>query len=94
MKLWSALKNRKLGRFKFRRQAPIGKYVVDFVCHEKSLVVEADGGQHMEKSDADAQRTRWLQLQGFRVIRFWNNQVLKETDAVLEEILRVLTREK
>jgi very-short-patch-repair endonuclease len=94
MKLWSALKNRKLSGFKFRRQAPIGKYVVDFVCHEKSLVVEADGGQHMEYSDVDAQRTRWLELQGFRVIRFWNDQVLKETNAVLDEILRVLHQNK
>ncbi len=94
MKLWSALKNRKLDGFKFRRQAPIGKYVVDFVCHEKSLIVEADGGQHMEKADADVQRTSWLESQGFRVIRFWNDQVLKETDAVLEEILRVLHQDK
>lgn len=84
MKLWSTLKNRKLGGFKFRRQAPIGKYVVDFVCHEKSLIVEVDGGQHMENSNADAQRTGWLESQGFRVIRYWNDQVLKKTDAVLE----------
>jgi very-short-patch-repair endonuclease len=77
MKLWSALKNRKLGGFKFRRQAPIGKYVVDFVCHERSLVIEADGGQHIEKAETDAQRTRWLESQGFRVIRFWNDQILK-----------------
>jgi len=93
-KLWSAIKNRKLGGFKFRRQAPIGKYVVDFVCHEKSLVIEVDGSQHIEKSEADAQRTAWLGVQGFRVIRFWNDQVLKETDAVLKEILRVINQKK
>ena len=93
-KLWSAIKNRKLSGFKFRRQAPIGKYIVDFVCHEKSLVVEADGGQHIEKAETDAKRTAWLELQGFRVIRFWNDQVLKEADAVLAGILRVLNEKK
>jgi very-short-patch-repair endonuclease len=92
IKLWSALKNRQLGNFKFRRQAPIGKYIVDFVCHEKCLVIEVDGGQHMENSLADGERTDWLQSQGYRVVRFWNDQVLKETDAVLEEILRCLSQ--
>jgi len=94
LKLWSALKNRQLGNFKFRRQAPIGKYIVDFVCLEKYLIVEVDGGQHMEATLADNDRTAWLQSHGYRVIRFWNDQVLKETDAVLEEILRCLSQEK
>jgi len=93
-KLWSALKNRQLGNFKFRRQAPIGKYIVDFVCHEKCLIVEVDGGQHMEASVADNDRTAWLLSHGYRVIRFWNDQVLKETDAVLEGILRCLSEKK
>ena len=66
-------------------------YVVDFLCHEKKLIVEVDGGHHME-SIADEKRTAWLQSRGYRVIRFWNDQVLKETDAVLEEILRVLSQ--
>lgn len=92
MKLWSALKNRQLGNFKFRRQAPIGKYIVDFACLEESLIIEVDGGQHMEASLADNERTAWLQSNGYRVIRFWNDQVLKETDAVLEEILRSLSQ--
>jgi very-short-patch-repair endonuclease len=92
LKLLSALKNRQLQNFKFRRQASIGKYIVDFVCLEKSLITEVDGGQHMEASLADDERTAWLQSQGCRVIRFWNDQVLKETDAVLEETLRCLSQ--
>jgi very-short-patch-repair endonuclease len=93
IKLWSLLKNRKLEGFKFRRQALIGKYIVDFICHEKGLVVEVDGGQHMEASKADDLRTVWLESHGYRVIRLWNDQVLKETDAVLQEILRYLNQE-
>ena len=94
LKLWSALKNRQLGNFKFRRQAPIGKYIVDLVCRQKYLIVEVDGGQHIEASLADNDRTAWLQSHGYRVVRFWNDQVLKETDTVLEEILRCLSQEK
>ena len=82
-----------MGNFKFRRQAPIGKYIVDFVCLEKYLVIEVDGGQHMEASLTDGERTFWLQSHGYRVIRFWNDQVLKETDAVLDEILRCLSQD-
>ncbi len=70
------------------RQAPIGKYIVDFICHEKALIVEVDGGQHMKNAEADDKRTSWLHSHGYQVIRFWNDQVLKDTDAVLEEILR------
>ncbi len=93
VKLWSALKNRQLENFKFRRQTPVGKYIVDFICHKKNLIVEVDGGQHMEASKVDDERTAWLQSNGYRVIRFWNDQVLKETGAVLEEILRFLNQE-
>ena len=93
VKLWSRLKNRQPGTFKFRRQAPVGKYIVDFICHEKDLVVEVDGGQHMDVSKADDLRTVWLESHGYRVIRFWNNQILNETDAVLQEILRHLNQE-
>ena len=93
IKLWSALKNRQLGNFKFRRQSPVGKYVADFICHEKTLIVEVDGGQHMEASRKDDERTAWLVSQGYRVIRFWNDQVLEETEAVLEEILRSLNQQ-
>ena len=65
---------------------PIGDYIVDFVCFEHRLIVEADGGQHAELA-SDAKRTKWLTEQGFRVLRFWNNEVLNNTDAILGEIL-------
>ena len=72
--------------YRFRRQAPIGPYIVDFVCFENRLVIEVDGGQHVERADYDAERTAWLESAGFRVIRFWNNQVLQEKDAIREAI--------
>ncbi len=73
-----------------RRQEPIGKYIVDFLCYRRRLVVELDGGQHQEQADYDNERTRWLKSRGFKVIRFWNDDVLKETDGVLEAILIAL----
>lgn len=85
-KLWNHLRNRQLGDLKFRRQHPIGKYVVDFVCFEKKIVIEVDGSQHLENRIYDAERTEWLQKQGFKVIRVWNNDVLNEIEAVLEEL--------
>ncbi len=92
-KLGSILRDRQLAGYKFRRQVPIGNYIVDFVCFEKKIVVELDGGQHQAQWEYDNDRTRWLQFAGFRVIRFWNNQVLSETDAVLQAILIALTKE-
>ena len=88
--LWRLLRSHRLQGFKFRRQAPIGGYIVDFVCFEAMLVLEVDGGHHQEQSNSDDERTRWLESGGFRVLRFWNNQVLKEPDAVLETIWRDL----
>ena len=88
--LWRLLRNRQLAGWKFRRQAPIGRYVVDFVCFENQLIVEVDGGQHQARARADAKRTKWLTSQGFRVIRYWNNQVLTETSAVQEAVLAAL----
>ena len=81
--LWFQLRAKRLQDWKFRRQQPIGKYIVDFVCFEAKLVVELDGGQPAEQADADARRTAWLESQDFRVLRFWDDAVLKETDAVL-----------
>ena len=86
--LWNHLRNRQLGGLKFRRQHPIGKYVVDFVCFEKKIVIEVDGSQHLENRIYDAERTEWLEKQGFKVIRVWNNDVLNEIEAVLEEYKR------
>lgn len=90
MKLWKHLRNRFIGGQKFRRQQPIGKYIVDFVCFEKSLVIEIDGGQHGEQAAYDSERTAWLESQGFRVLRFWNNEVLEDVEIVLDVIVREL----
>lgn len=90
LRLWLRLKNRNLAGFKFRRQHPIPPYIADFVCLEQKLIVELDGGQHAEQAPRDAERTAYLESKGFRVIRFWNDDALKQTDAVLEEILRQL----
>ena len=89
-KLWSILRNRQMAGYKFRRQVSIGSYIVDFVCFTKKVVVEVDGGQHQARAEYDEQRTRWLESRGFSVMRFWNNQVLSETDGVCEAILTVL----
>ena len=91
--LWRHIRSRQLAGYKFRRQAPIGKYIVDFLCYEQKLVIEIDGGQHQLRSKSDSERTNWLEAQGFRVVRFWNNQVLAETEAVLEAILREMQGE-
>jgi very-short-patch-repair endonuclease len=82
--LWYVLRVENLG-VKFRRQAPIGKYIVDFVAYEKKLVIELDGGQHYESED-DKVRDEWLQSQGFTVVRFWNNEVLENRDGVVLKI--------
>ena len=84
--MWNILRYRKVAGFRFRRQAPIGPYIVDFVCFENGLVIEVDGGQHAKLASNDALRTKWLESEGFRVIRFWNNQVLEDLDAVRDAI--------
>ena len=88
--LWRHLRNRQLGGFKFRRQHSFPPYIVDFVCIEKLLIVELDGGQHALAVEADERRTKCLEQKGFRVIRFWNNEILGNTEAVLERILELL----
>nr|WP_178130358.1 endonuclease domain-containing protein [Reyranella sp. CPCC 100927] len=89
--LWYALRRRTLNGWRFRRQAPIGRYIVDFVCLGAKLVVELDGGQHAEdRHDYDERRTAWLISQGFSVMRFWNADVFQRTDFVLEEIAKAL----
>jgi adenine-specific DNA-methyltransferase len=90
IRMWSLLRNRQLVGYKFRRQHPIKNFIVDFACPEKLLAIEVDGGQHAERKKEDDERTQFLETQGYRVLRFWNNQVLKETNAVLEVILKVL----
>jgi primosomal protein N' (replication factor Y) len=83
--LWHHLRNRTLTGCKFRRQHPIGPYIVDFACVERALIVELDGGQHVQ-SNADARRTDLLQSEGFRVLRFWNNDALMQIETVLAVI--------
>jgi very-short-patch-repair endonuclease len=90
--LWSWLRNNQLNGAKFRRQQPIGIYVVDFVCFDKRLIIEIDGGQHNEDQiiARDELRTVWLEDQGFRVIRFWNNDVTGNLEGVMLKIKEVL----
>lgn len=85
-RLWYHLRAHRFFGLKFKRQKPIGSFIVDFICMEQSLVVEVDGGQHSERSSYDAKRDRWLQSQGWTILRFWNDEVLKETESVLESI--------
>lgn len=86
--LWYILRAENLG-YKFRRQEPIGNYIVDFVCYKKRLVIEIDGGQHSEEK-SDTIRDGWLRSQGFTVLRFWNNEVLENRDAVANKIIEHL----
>lgn len=89
--LWFHLRNRALMRCKFRRQHPIGPYVADFVCVERGLIVEAGAGQQAD-ARADEQRTHYLRSRGYRILRFWNNDILVRTDTVLEQIHAALAR--
>ena len=89
-RLWSRLRNRSLDGFKFRRQIAVDPFIVDFLCSEAMLIVELDGGQHAEQTDADARRTTYLEERGYRVLRFWNNDVLSNTDGVREIVLKEL----
>ncbi|CDX42795.1 conserved hypothetical protein [Mesorhizobium sp. SOD10] len=85
-RLWQELRGRRLDNIKFRRQAPIGRFVADFLCAEARLIVEIDGSQHAE-SRHDQERDAELKARGFRVLRFWNDDVLKELDAVCDTII-------
>ena len=84
--LWSRLRNRQFRNLKFRRQVPLGHYIVDFYCHELRLVIELDGGQHSE--EVDRTRTQWLESEGYRVVRFWNHEVMVNLNGVLAQLDR------
>ena len=88
--LWSDLRNRRLSGYKFARQVPLGFYVVDFLCRDRRLVIEVDGFHHADRP-ADTARTAWLNRNGYSQLRFWNQEVTRERDAVLDTILAVLT---
>ena len=90
LRLWQHLRGRQLFGYKFRRQHPVGPFVVDFACLEAGLVVEVDGGQHLDERAKDEARSRVLEAHGFRVVRFWNDEVLKETEVCLEVIGQAL----
>jgi very-short-patch-repair endonuclease len=85
-RLWGCLRRKQMGHFKFRRQHPFADYVIDFVCLEAMLAIEVDGGQHSEQREEDAVRTKRLTEAGFKVLRFWNNEVLRDIEAVKESI--------
>ena len=85
-KLWSVLRGKKLNGVSFRRQHAIGNYIVDFVSIKKKLIIELDGSQHLEQTEYDEERTKYLESQGYQIVRFWNNQIEKEMDGVIQVI--------
>jgi len=89
--LWQHLRSKQLAGAKFRRQQPIGNYIVDFVSFDKKLIIELDGGQHAENENRDRQRDEWLTSQGFKILRFWNNDVLENSEGILESIMEHLS---
>ena len=89
-RLWSRLRAHQLNGIGFRRQHAIGSYIVDFCAPGKKLIVEVDGGQHLEQKEYDAERTAFLESKGYRVLRFWNNDVLSNTETVLAMIAEAL----
>ncbi len=88
-KLWALLRNRQLLGYKFKRQYPIGNYIVDFVCREQKLVIELDGGQHniADNIDCDIKRSQYIRHRGFKIIRFWNNEIDENIEGVVDKII-------
>jgi very-short-patch-repair endonuclease len=91
-RLWRFLRRMQMSGFKFRRQHPFGDYIIDFVCLEAMLAIEVDGGQHDAQQAEDAARTEYLERAGFRVLRFWNNEIISEIDSVTAVIWRALQK--
>ena len=89
-KLWSVLRGNKLNGVSFRRQHAIGSYIVDFFSIKKKLIIELDGSQHLEQTEYDEERTKYLVSQGYKVVRFWNNQVEKAMDGIIQELAAIL----
>ena len=85
-RLWYHLRAQRFMGLKFKRQKPVGSYIVDFVCMERQLIIELDGGQHAEQATYDQQRDTWLRCQGYSVLRFWNNEVMQQLEGVLEQV--------
>ena len=91
-RVWQILRSQRMTGYPFRRQVPVGRYIADFVCHEARLIVEIDGGQHDRASPREAERTGFLQNQGYRILRSWNNEVLANLDGVHQTIVEELGR--
>lgn len=92
LKLWNELRVHRLMGLGFRRQMPIGRYIADFACPEHEIIIEVDGSQHAEEIASDHARTRYLEQQGWQVVRFWNDDVLTDIDNVCTHILRLIAR--
>ena len=90
-RLWYHLRAHRFMGLKFRRQKPMGRYIVDFVCVEQRLVIKIDGGQHAAQVNYDRLRDEWLHGQGYTVLRFWNNEVMQQLEGVLEQIRLSIT---
>jgi very-short-patch-repair endonuclease len=93
-RLWAKLRDRQILGRKFRRQAEIGPYIVDFVSFEQQLIVELDGGQHSCSDEEDGRRTKWLEAQGFVVLRFWNNEVAENMEGVLQRVAEAISEKR
>jgi very-short-patch-repair endonuclease len=89
---WLRLRDRRVGGWKFRRQMPIDRFIVDFCCPDAKVVIEIDGGQHGERAEQDANRTTVLEAMGYIVVRFWNHDVIQNPEGVLEEIMGTLNQ--
>ena len=89
-KLWHRIRDKQVEGFRFRRQRPIGRFIVDFICLDARLIVELDGGQHAESVAHDQKRSAFLHERGYRVLRFWNNEVIENIEGVLERLREVL----
>jgi very-short-patch-repair endonuclease len=94
IKLWQALRMNQLEGLRFRRQQAIGTYIVDFCAPRKKLIVEIDGGQHLEQQQYDAERTLFLESRGYKVLRFWNHEILNHLEDVIEAIIRASGEEE
>ncbi len=88
--LWALLRARRLGGHKFRRQVPLGRYIVDFLCPTQRLIIELDGGQHQDPTPYEARRTAWLNANGYQVLRLWNTELLEDPHAAADYILTKL----
>jgi len=91
-RIWYHVRGNRFYGWSFKRQVPLGPYVADFLCERARLIVEVDGGQHMERAANDLERTRWLEAHGYVVVRYWNNDVMQNLEGVLVDLLGVLTR--